>query len=53
MEHGAAQKSYQRQLTLYTLTLVFIFSTLFFLQYKYNLKQAGGENREEYQSWDY
>ena len=23
------------------------------LQYQYNTKQAGDENREEYQSWDY
>ena len=25
----------------------------FSLQYEYNIKQAGDENREEYQSWDY
>ena len=24
----------------------------FSLQYQYNIKQAGDENREEYQSWD-
>ena len=25
----------------------------FSLQHQYNIKQAGDENREEYQSWDY
>ena len=25
----------------------------FSLQYQYNIKQAGDENREEYQLWDY
>ena len=36
-----------------TLSLLQVTRQNFSLQYQYNIKQVGDENREEYQSWDY